>query len=187
MHIRLVHIPAIALFMGLIPACSPLGPRISLEAPVPMASEKKDNIQEAYNYFSRYSIAVSRGHYEKALEYLSGAIERDPDSAYLHRKTALLLKGLSQHQRAIAYALKCVELAPEDVRNRVLLAELYALTGDNDLAIEQYNEVLSVEPDNYRIRLLLSTILIRKGKLQEALGSLNTLLEQKPVLVIAHY
>jgi tetratricopeptide (TPR) repeat protein len=161
--------------------------------PAPVAPEKrippeaKDNIQEAYKNYALASMAMSQGNYEVAREYLSNAIENDPQSIYLCRKMALFLKALKAYPEASTYALKCLDADPKDLKNRMLVADLYALMGDDEQAIEQYNKVLSIDPENQRTKLLLTTILVRKGKFQEALHHLDDLIEQRPDMVIAHY
>lgn len=179
--------------IGLVSACSQPVPSLHRDMPGSILSkekpsqEKTDTLQEAYRYFSLASIALSEGNYKKARGYLSGAIENDPESTYLCKKMALVLKELNAYQEALVYALRSVDLDPGDVGSRVLLADVYTLMGKDYPAIEQYNNALGVEPENQRIRLLLATILIRKGRFQEAFNNVKTLTEQNPGLVIAHY
>jgi tetratricopeptide (TPR) repeat protein len=100
---------------------------------------------------------------------------------------ALLLKKMKDYQSALKYALRCVRLDPEGVSHLILLADLYVLLGDDEMALDQYNKALNLDPKNQRIRLLLTTILIRKEQFDIALGHLEVLTEQSPELVIAYY
>ena len=178
--------------MGFFQTCASLQSGLPTDKPVttPALEEpppQKDNLQQAYENFALGSLAMNRGQYDEARKYLSKAMETDPKSDYLLRKMALLLKNLKEYPNAVNYALKALDLSPDDVSNIVLLADLYALMDKDDLAITQYEKAVRLDPQNQRIRLLLTTILIRKEQFQKALSHLVKLTEQNPELVIAHY
>ena len=134
----------------LLSACSHIGSKSFQESRAPITEKKvafhaqRDDIQEAYKNFTLASLALSRGLYEEALIYLSTAVEKNPESVYLHTKMAMLLKKMKKFQEALAHALKCVELDPEGMRCHILLADAYALTGKDDLATEEYEKALSL-------------------------------------------
>ena len=191
--LRLKHVLAIALSIGCLQTCAVLTPRFPPTGPIPKAEENAatleevDNVQEAYRSFALASVAMSEGNYEAARKYLSNAIENDPESDYLLRKMALLLKRLKDYKGALDYAINTVDLDPQNVNSLILLADLYVSLGEDDRAIEQYSKALNIDPKNQQIRLLLTTILIRKEQFDNALGHLETLIGQSPELVIAHY
>ncbi len=149
--------------------------------------EPIDIIQEAYQNFMFAAVAMNRGDIEAAEKFLSLAVENDPDSLFLRSKMAQILKGLKQYREAVIHALKCVELDPENIKYRILLADLYALMGRDDLANEQYDKALQIDPDNKRIRLLVITLLVKQDQLSTALENLDELIAQSPEMVIAHY
>ena len=156
--------------------------------PMPSWDEtEKDGIQEAFTHFAFASLAAIEGNYQESIGYLRKALEQDPLSGYLHGKMALVLKNMKAYDDALIHALKSIELEPENPGNRIILADIYALKGQNDLALQSYREALDLNPDNQRIRLLLATILIRKGALEKALGHLDVLLDSNPEIIIAHY
>ena len=190
---RLTGVLSLFLIIGLVSGCAGLAPRVTpLESVPPEAGRRVspgeiDNVQEAYRNFALASIAVTHGNPQDARTYLSRAIEKDPESAYLCTKMALLLKSMKDYPGALRYALRCEDLEPENVRSKILLADLYALMGDDDIAIEQYHKAVDLDPENDRIRLLLTTILIKKEQSDKALNQLEIILERNPELVIAHY
>lgn len=148
---------------------------------------EKDQIQEAYENYIMASIAMYGGFPEEAREYILKALDRDPDSPFLLRKMAHILKALKEYEAALSYALKSRDLDPEDAENLTLLADLYTLNNQEDLAIEYYKRALKGDPNSQRIRLSITTILIRKSQFIEALHHLDKLTVQNPKLVIAHY
>jgi len=94
------------LFICMFPACSsvPMGAPIdSMPETVEPATPANpdDALQTAYSRFALAAIAASRGDFEAAQQYLSTAIEKDPNSAYLSRKMALLLKKMKDYPRAL--------------------------------------------------------------------------------------
>jgi tetratricopeptide (TPR) repeat protein len=174
-------------------ACMPASSGILKQKPLSEQPDEvgqiteKDRLQQAYQNFTMAAIALTQGDGEEARTYLETAIQKDPDSVYLHQKMALLLKQMKHFPEALAYAQKACDLDPSDPASIILTGDLYTLTGNDDLAVEQYRKVLEMEPGNQRIRLLLTTILVRERQLEEALDQLSTLIAQNPDLVIAHY
>jgi tetratricopeptide (TPR) repeat protein len=193
-YLTLAYVSAsILLSILVLPACSLLTHKLPPDKSNKIQMGKsafhveKDRVQEAYENFTLASLAISQGRHEKARKYLSIAIEKDPESIYLHRKMALLLKGLKKYESALAHAVKCVDIDPEDIKSYIILANLYTLMGNDDLALEQYDNAISLDPENQRVRLLITTILIRKGQFKKALDHLEKLTEQNPESVIAYY
>jgi tetratricopeptide (TPR) repeat protein len=183
----------LAFLAGAVSACAPTPSGILKEEPLVeqldevVRISEKDQLQQAYQNFAMAAISLTRGDPEKARTYLESAIQKDPDSVYLHQKMALLLKELREYPEALNYAQKAVDLDPSDAMSITLAGDLYALTGNDDLAVENYRKILDMEPENQRIRLLLTTILVRERQLQEALDHLDILIGQNPELVVAHY
>lgn len=166
------------------PIGAPNGVGATLKAPQPT---RQDPLQEAYTDFALASLAFSRGEDEAARTYLNQAIEKDPESVFLNLKMAEALKKSKNYREAIPYALKAVSLAPERSLHHAVLADLYALAGDDDRAVDGYEKAISLEPENQRVRLILTTILIRKSEFPKAVMHLNWLIDQNPDLVVAHY
>ncbi|MBN1847451.1 MAG: tetratricopeptide repeat protein [Deltaproteobacteria bacterium] len=148
---------------------------------------EKDPLIDRYAHFLKASLYASHGQYEKARLHLLETLQDDPNSPYLHKKMAVLSQKLRDTKGAVQYAKRAIELAPEDIGARILLAEIYALSSDEDAAMDGYQEILKLKPDQHRIRLTLVTMLIKKERYHEALDHLNTLIEQDPDLTIAYY
>ena len=76
--------------------------------------QEKDSVQEAYRYFALSSFAISHGDYEQAKKFLEGALEQDPDSLFLCKRMALILKRLKKYEKALDYALRSAAINPSD-------------------------------------------------------------------------
>jgi tetratricopeptide (TPR) repeat protein len=139
-------------------ASSKKQPAVQVVKPKIAPPEKPDATQKAYENFALASVALNQGRYQDAKAYLEDAIQNDPDSVYLNTKMAVLLKGLKEYPEALAYAQKSVGMDPKNTRTLALLGDLYALTGKDELAVNEYRNILKQDPQNKRIRLLLTTI-----------------------------
>ncbi len=146
-----------------------------------------ERLTDPYALFLYATLAETDGDYISARGYLMKAVRIDPRSAYLNAKMAYLLKEKKEFGEAIKYASVCIEIEPSKPEYRVLAGDLYAAMGEDDKAIDQYEQASKLARENHRIRLLLSTMLIRKGRLEEALKHLDTILEANPEVIIAHY
>ena len=99
-----------------ISACAVIGPGTPSTAPqkgIPvgkMPLEGKDSIQSAYSHFMMASLHKAHGRNENARDELTKALESDPDSAYLNREMAVILRSLKDYKGAVEYARKCIEI-----------------------------------------------------------------------------
>ena len=146
-----------------------------------------DPIWATYTHFTLSSIYKKKGEFERARDHLAIALKGDPESLYLNREMALILRQLKDYDAAKEYVLKCIHLAPEERGYVILLGEIHMLSGDEDTALEIYQDVLEQAPNQSRIRLIVSTILIKKKRFDEAHNQLDILIQKDPNLVIAHY
>jgi len=178
---------------GAVSACMPASSGILKQEPLTQQPDEvvpiteRDQVQQAYQNFTMAAIALTQGDPREARKYLESAIQKDPDSVYLHQKMALLLKEAGEYPQALVHARRALDLDPTDMESVTLAGDLYALIGKDDLAVNHYRKILEMEPENQRIRLLLTTILVRERQLKEALHQLDTLIQQNPDLVVAHY
>ncbi len=76
----------------------------------------------------------ARGQLEEALAAFGRALEKDPDSAYLHQKLAAGLIRAGRPQESLAHAARALELDPEDPRTRIFLGQLYRMQRDVEAA-----------------------------------------------------
>ncbi|MBW2207792.1 MAG: tetratricopeptide repeat protein, partial [Deltaproteobacteria bacterium] len=142
------------------------------------------------NAYTSYMISVynrGSGRQKEAQEYLSRALEYDPEAPYLNLEMAVLLKEQGDYQGALKFARKGVDMDPEDIASRVLLADIYALSGKHDAAMAEYNKILELDPSQLRIKLIVTTMLIKREEYPQALEHLDAMLKEDPTLVIAHY
>jgi tetratricopeptide (TPR) repeat protein len=81
---------------------------------------------------SEYDVLVAhdhqaRGDLEESLAAFERALEKDPDSAFLHRKLAVGLIRTGQPEKSLEHAERALKLDPDDPRTRVFLGQLYRM------------------------------------------------------------
>ena len=164
-----------------LPGCSAFSDRLQKDSPDDFIEAHAapdtplDNRQDAYEKFMSASIAMYSGRFNEARDLMTIAIANDPESPFLNGRMAMLLKRLKQYSDASLYAKKCVEIDPDVVQYRILLADIYSLLGQDALAAEQYAESMKIDPENERIRLLIVTLLVKEKKFNAALTQLDEL------------
>ncbi|MFC1868867.1 tetratricopeptide repeat protein [Thermodesulfobacteriota bacterium] len=190
---RFVACSVLVLLSGISFSCAGIEPKQQAAEPVAIRSEPKvpdqeeDIRKDGYTNFILASLNIARGNYEEARNLLTMAVENDPDSIYLNKKMAILLQKLKDSEGALRYALKSVELDPNDIGSRLLLAELYSIAGDKESEKGEYETILNINPKHQRVRLILATVLIRSRQLDEAMKHLDELVKQNPDMIIAYY
>jgi len=70
---------------------------------------------------------LARGELEESQAAFERALEKDPDSAYLHRKLAVGLIRAGRPAESLEHAERALELDPDDLRTRVFLGQLYRM------------------------------------------------------------
>jgi len=81
---------------------------------------------------SEYDVLVAhdhqaRGDLEESLAAFERALEKDPDSAFLHRKLAVGLIRTGQPEKSLEHAERALKLDPDNPRTRVFLGQLYRM------------------------------------------------------------
>ena len=100
-----------------------------------------------YTYLNDKEKALSA--FERARPIAEKALSESPDDASRHITLGLILAGLGEKESAIAEGKRAVQLLPESQdafdgpKTTVALAEIYALTGESDRALELLERSLS--------------------------------------------
>jgi tetratricopeptide (TPR) repeat protein len=69
----------------------------------------------------------ARGDLEESLAAFERALEKDPNSAYIHRKLAVGLIRAGQPAESLEHAEQALELDPDNPRTRLFLGQLYRM------------------------------------------------------------
>jgi len=117
-------------------------------------------------------LLLKRGSDNEAASELSRALAGKPDPRY-HRGLAILL-GKGKDALLLYHATEALKGNPDDPVVHALLADAYAIQGQFDDAIEEYNRVLDREPSNEHARLGLADAYDKSGNPDNAIRELST-------------
>src|SRR5437899_2977609 len=117
-----------------------------------MAIERKPDCEGAYNILGRAYFAS--GRYAEAVRLTDRALEMNGDDYNVYIPYALSLRKLGKgdaakelDDRMMRVLEQQLELVPEDVRARILLANIYASIGKTDDSVRQLQTAVALRPN----------------------------------------
>jgi tetratricopeptide (TPR) repeat protein len=111
---------------------------------------------------------LAAGNPEKSLSVFKDIVRLDPLNSVILSQVLLLEIRLKRYEDAIVTTGKLLDLEDADKQRLSLtLGELYVKTGQDDLAVRTYRDMLSAEPGFIPAWLALFEISIEKGKQQD--------------------
>ena len=119
--------------------------------------------REAARSRSQLALKAGRDQEEKgdaqtALKTYSQSFQMDPTNAAAAAAAARCAAALGDHQQASTFAARAVEVAPDDVDTRFLLASAFATLGLKVKARAELTRVLGAKPDHKEARALLKRV-----------------------------
>jgi tetratricopeptide (TPR) repeat protein len=131
-----------------------------------------------------YDVLVGQQHTvdgrpNEALAAFQRAVEKDPESAYLHRLLADALARANRLDEAIEHATRALELDPDSRDTRTLLAHLHRIRR-NPSAAEAVLIDASGEPYDVDAAFLLWQIYTESRRADDALRVAQWMVEQEP-------
>jgi tetratricopeptide (TPR) repeat protein len=133
---------------------------------------------------SEYDLLVAQqltveGRTAEAVDAYLRAVEKDPDSAYLHRKAAVALAQHNRIEEALEHGRRAVELDPGDEPSRLFLGQLYRVrrqTGDAERVLTERPG----EPRSPDSAFLLYQVYLDAGRYDDALATAEWLARNEP-------
>lgn len=123
---------------------------------------------------------IENGEIVDALRHQQRILSKEPENADASYNVGLIYNKLNKPDKALHYFSKVIKIRPEDEKGYMAAAELYAGNGNEEKAIELYQEAfkrcLRIPSEMY---YNISVILNRMGRYQEAEIHLLKLLGKK--------
>lgn len=141
----------------------------------------------AYFQFTWGKSAELAGRLEEARYAYQQALLCDRKAVYVMRRLALLLLQQQEREEAIGWVRRIIELEPDDIPARSLLAKLYTSVDDPAQAAAIYREILALEPDNHNAMLMLGVIYGSSQQREKGLAVLEELVAKRPDNFLGHY
>ncbi|MCH7644435.1 MAG: tetratricopeptide repeat protein [Myxococcales bacterium] len=118
----------------------------------------------------------ARGDRDKVLAAFERALEKDPDSAYIHRELAVVLIRAGRPAESLEHAERALELDPDHPRTRVFLGQLYRMQ-HNVAAAELALLDESGEPINEEAGALLFRVYMESDRGEQAVDLAQWLID----------
>ena len=121
-----------------------------------MAIERKADCPGAYNVLARSYFAS--GRWQDVAALVERAVEANGDDYNMYPPLINAMANLGQleaarnlRQRSMSVLEHQVQLVPEDVRARILLANTYAFLGNEDTAVQELQKAVALRPNDSNI------------------------------------
>ncbi|MBI5360654.1 MAG: protein kinase [Planctomycetes bacterium] len=125
-----------------------------------------------YSYFERARIiAKTTGNTEDVMRDLAKVIELDPNSSIAHYANGVTLTEQGKIDEAIQAYSKAISIYPDYEDALMRRADLYFRKINCELAITDYNKMLSLNPKNAMVHFNYARVLEFQGRENEALAA----------------
>ncbi len=99
----------------------------------------------------------------EAIAILDSAEMRTGKNPYVSSMKRELLLATGQREEAIAEAVELTQIEPNEIENRMALAELYVMTKQDSLALAEFNAALAIDPASTPVLNALSQFHASRG------------------------
>jgi tetratricopeptide (TPR) repeat protein len=140
------------------------------------------------NYlFKRAGYYFLQGDYERATQYCTRDIEREPQQVKHYIARSLCYFWMLEQEKAFADVEHILEIAPNNEVGCLLRAEIYALEKNYDAALDMISHAQDLKPNWAHSYIDRGSVLMKTGNFQHALDEFNkgiALLSQVPLFYI---
>ncbi|MFQ5443586.1 MAG: tetratricopeptide repeat protein [Nitrospinales bacterium] len=163
------------------------GPQMRVLSPTPRRPvESEDTLQykeminkfhKAYHYEKLGLLYLDKKQYDLAIEPLTEAIKRDPESKEARYGLGKSLHGLGKYEEAAAVLEELVKIDKKyDYGNAIFgLAECYRLAGDDEKALAAYEAVIN-SYHFFKAYYHYAKLLEKKGNKEEAINYMKSII-----------
>lgn len=121
---------------------------------------------------------IRTGSFEQAESALQKS--KDPTSANWHFSQGLLLDAKGQHEAAMDAFDQALEIDPDHLQAKFLLACDYELYGEDERALELYESLADHKPTYVNVLLNLATLYEDRGHFEDAYACIDRVLQEHP-------
>lgn len=125
-------------------------------------------------------IFVSKKEFETALSLLNGLEKEEPNSPMVHYFKGVCHLGLGDINQAAESVSKAVELKPDLIKPRLLLADIYLRQRSFQLAVELTSKILETNDAIYPALMIRANSQMGLGKYKEAEQDYTKLINTDP-------
>ena len=146
------------------------------------AAVSLDRDRSVYAHYLTGALLDNANQSEAALKEFEQARQFDPDSDAINLRIAIDYIKLNENKKAVEQLNKALELNPDNLQARTLLAFLYTAQGEFSLAEIQYELILKQavkeDPEDLDVHNLLGQFYFQQRKFDKALEQFKLILEK---------
>ena len=136
--------------------------------------------QVELNDYANYAICLQAvKNYEKAETVLFEILEYS-ETSFVYQAIAINYSAMGQFVESIEYFKKAIELEPENTDARLSLSGLYEEFGEEELAKNEYENILVYEPDNFWACVNLGSYYEKNNDLDKSIDYLKRAIQIEP-------
>jgi tetratricopeptide (TPR) repeat protein len=123
---------------------------------------------------------AAEGDLEGSVEFFGKAIEDEPEDVERRGAYAKVLYQLQRYDEAQSQAAASIELAPDNLDNRMVLYSIHVASGDLEAAKVVLQETEAISPGDVRVLQQLAFIASESGDTADAIAAYEALTEVDP-------
>ena len=132
------------------------------------------------------AIATQVGNHEVAVDFITRAIEVNPDAPNFHSNLAVAYRALEKLDEAEAAIRRALQLEPDYAEAHFNLANTLQAKGKLDEAAASYRQALRVKPDYAHAQNNLGNVMTEQGRHEEAEAAYRQASRLNPDYAHAH-
>ncbi|MCA9482686.1 MAG: DUF721 domain-containing protein [Nitrospina sp.] len=113
--------------------------------------------------------SLREAHFDQARDHFEILAEHEPEREDFARQLAMLDVRTGHLQDAMEFSARALERFPQDLRIRMIYADVLAVKGKHDEALEQYQKIFDQDPRNARAKLMAGDLLEKINRPHEAI------------------
>lgn len=125
-------------------------------------------------------LLCASGRFDEAVPLLRELLSDDPDDTELLRLLSTALAEKGQYQAALETAIRTTEINPHSAEFWYHASALANILGQPENALEWIEHALALDPNNLTLLLARVHILVRFGRLNDAIAALDRAREKYP-------
>jgi tetratricopeptide (TPR) repeat protein len=145
---------------------------------------------EPGSWVSPYGVAnalTALGRYEEAIALYRTAVERAPMVPQLRHSLAAVYEEMGDFEAAREVYAEAVDLHADSSLSQGMLGTASAKAGDDEQALARIDEALRIRPDRPELLLNRVIVLVRVGRIDEAIAESEKMLDTPLLAPEAHY
>jgi len=129
---------------------------------------------------------LEQGEKDDALKTAQSAVGLSPDKAFCHHIHAYVLHRLDREKEAVPAVEEAIRIDPENEDHFALLASIRLAQRDWPEALTAAERGLALNPEHVQSANLRSMALVRLGRKEEAMATVDYALERAPENALSH-